>query len=67
MTTLLAAQAPWWEPGSGVAYHALTQGFLLGEVLRRITGQTMGEFFAQEIAAKLGADFYIGVPDEALP
>ena len=66
MTTLLAAQAPWWEPGTAVAYHAVTQGYLLGEVLRRITGQTMGEFFAQEIAAKLDADFYISVPDAAL-
>ena len=67
MTTLLAAQAPWWEPGTAVAYHAVTQGYLLGEVLRRITGQTMGEFFAQEIAAKLDADFYISVHDAALP
>ena len=48
ITTLLAAQAPWWEPGSATGYHALTQGYLLGEVLRRITGQTMGTFFKQE-------------------
>lgn len=67
MTTLLAAQKPWWEPGTALAYHAMTQGYLLGEVLRRITGQTMGTFFADEIASKLGADFYIGVPDEVLP
>ena len=67
ITSLLAAQAPWWEPGSAMGYHALTQGYLLGEVLRRITGQTMGAFFKQEVADKLGVDFHIGVPDEALP
>lgn len=67
ITTLLAAQAPWWKPGSAPGYHALTQGFLLGEVLRRITGETMGTYFAREVADKLGAEFYIGVPDAALP
>jgi CubicO group peptidase (beta-lactamase class C family) len=67
ITSLLAAQAPWWEPGSATGYHALTQGYLLGEVLRRITGQTMGTFFKKEVADKLGVDFHIGVPDEALP
>lgn len=67
ITNLLAAQAPWWEPGTDIGYHALTQGYLLGEVLRRITGQTLGTFFKQEVADKLGVDFHIGVPDEALP
>lgn len=61
--TLLAAQAPWWEPGTASGYHAITQGYLIGEVVRRITGQTIGEFFASEIAGPLGADFFIGVPD----
>jgi CubicO group peptidase (beta-lactamase class C family) len=59
-TTLLAAQSPWWEPGTMSGYHALTQGYLVGEIVRRITGQTLGEFFARELAAPLNADFYIG-------
>jgi CubicO group peptidase (beta-lactamase class C family) len=60
-TRLLAAQAPWWAPGSASGYHALTQGFLVGEVLRRATGRTLGDLFATEIAAPLGADFHIGL------
>jgi len=59
-TSMLAAQAPWWEPGAG--YHALTYGHLIGEVIRRITGQRLGEFFAAQIAGPLGADFHIGLP-----
>lgn len=61
MTSLLAAQAPWWEPGSQSGYHILTQGYLLGEVIRRITGISVGEFFATEIAGPLAADFHIGI------
>ncbi len=60
----LAKQAPWWEPGTASGYHALTQGHLIGEVVRRITGVSIGEFFAKEIAGPLGADFHIGT-DEA--
>jgi CubicO group peptidase (beta-lactamase class C family) len=67
ITGLLAAQAPWWEPGSASGYHALTQGYLIGEVVRRITGQSLGVFFAAEIAGPLDADFYIGVPDAVFP
>jgi CubicO group peptidase (beta-lactamase class C family) len=63
-TSLLAAQAPWWEPGTASGYHAITQGFLVGEVVRRATGTTLGRFFAEEIAAPLGADFWIGLPAE---
>ena len=63
MVRELAAQAPWWEPGTVSGYHALTQGHLLGEVVRRITGQTLGAFYKQEIADPLGADFHIGTPD----
>lgn len=59
----LAAQAPWWEPGTASGYHALTQGHLIGEVVRRVTGQSIGAFFAQEIAQPLEADFHIGTPD----
>lgn len=63
-TSLLAAQAPWWEPGTASGYHALTQGFLVGEVVRRITGRTLGRFVAEEVAGPLGADFHIGVGTE---
>ena len=62
IVTLLAAQAPWWEPGSASGYHAITQGYLIGEVVRRITGKTLGTFFHEDIARPLGADFFIGVP-----
>jgi CubicO group peptidase (beta-lactamase class C family) len=63
-TARLAAQTPQWEPGSAAGYHSLTQGFLVGEVVRRITGRSLGEFFAQEVAGPLGADFHIGLPAE---
>jgi len=63
-TSLLAAQAPWWEPGTKSGYHGLTQGYLLGEVVRRVTGRTIGTIFATEIAGPLGADFHIGLPPE---
>jgi CubicO group peptidase (beta-lactamase class C family) len=58
---LLERQAPWWPPGTASAYHAFTQGYLVGEVVRRITGQTLGTFFARELAAPLGTDFHIGL------
>jgi CubicO group peptidase (beta-lactamase class C family) len=62
-TSLLAAQKPWWEPGTASGYHAVTQGYLIGEVVRRITGQSIGQWFAQQVAAPLGADFFIGTPE----
>ena len=62
-TSLLAAQEPWWEPGTASGYHAVTQGYLIGEVVRRITGVSIGTWFATEVAAPLGADFYIGLPE----
>jgi CubicO group peptidase (beta-lactamase class C family) len=62
MTSLLAAQAPFWEPGSAPGYHALTQGYLVGEVVRRVTGKSLGTVFREEIAEPLGADFWIGLP-----
>lgn len=64
VTALLAAQEPRWTPGEIGCYHAVTQGFLLGEVVRRITGRTIGAFFAAEVAGPLGADFHIGLPDD---
>ncbi|PHR15295.1 MAG: serine hydrolase [Sphingopyxis sp.] len=60
MTKALAEQEPWWKPGSQSGYHALTQGHLIGEIVRRVTGQTIGNFFRQEIAEPTGADFHIG-------
>jgi CubicO group peptidase (beta-lactamase class C family) len=59
---LLAAQAPWWEPGARSGYHAITQGYLQGELVRRATGRSVGTFFHDEVAAPLGADFHIGLP-----
>ena len=59
---LLAAQAPLWEPGTASGYHAITQGYLVGEVVRRITGKSLGTVFREEIAQPLGADFSIGLP-----
>ncbi len=61
-TAALAAQAPWWEPGMGSGYHAVTQGYLIGEIVRRITGESIGSWFASEVAKPLDADFHIGLP-----
>jgi CubicO group peptidase (beta-lactamase class C family) len=61
MTTALAAQAPWWTPGERHGYHVNTQGFLLGEVVRRITGKTLGTYLRDEIAGPAGIDYWIGV------
>jgi CubicO group peptidase (beta-lactamase class C family) len=60
----LAAMTPVWEPGSAHGYHAVTYGWLVGEVVRRITGKSLGTFFADEVAAPLGLEFWIGLPDE---
>ena len=63
-TSRLAAQEPWWAPGTASGYHALTQGYLVGEVVRRVTGASLGQFFAKELAGPLGADFHIGTGPE---
>ncbi len=63
-TARLAAQPARWAPGTAAGYHAITQGFLVGEVVRRITGVTLGEFFAAEVAGPLDADFHIGLAAE---
>lgn len=60
----LARQAPWWEPGTASGYHAMTQGHLIGEVVRRVTGQSIGAFFQNDIAQPLAADFHIGTGEE---
>ena len=58
----LAAQAPFWEPGTAHGYHALTYGYLVGEVVRRVSGRSPGTFFAEEVAGPLGLEFFIGLP-----
>ncbi|MET9294086.1 serine hydrolase domain-containing protein [Streptomyces sp. NPDC003077] len=62
MTTALAAQRPLWSPGTAHGYHGRTWGWLVGEVIRRVSGRTPGCFFADDIAAPLGLDFFIGLP-----
>ena len=59
----LAAQAPLWEPGSAHGYHALTYGWLVGEVIRRVSGQSIGDFVRDELAGPLGLDLWIGLPE----
>lgn len=59
----LAAQEPLWTPDTGYAYHALTHGWLIGEVIRRITGRSVGQYFADTVASPLAAEAWIGLPD----
>ncbi len=61
MTTALAEQDPWWTPGTRHGYHALTYGWLVGEVIRRISGRSLGAYFRDEIARPLGVDCHIGL------
>lgn len=63
-TAALAAQAPWWEPGTASGYHALTYGHLIGEMVRRVTGMSLKEFVREEISGPLAADFQIGARPE---
>ena len=63
----LARQTPVWEPGSKHGYHALTYGWLVGELVRRITGKTIGTFFKEEVAEPLGLEFWIGLPADVEP
>jgi len=64
MAAALAAQRPLWTPGTAHGYHGRTWGWLVGEVIRRVSGRTPGRFFADEIAAPLGLDFFIGLPTD---
>lgn len=59
----LAAQTPWWDDRSRPGYHAVTQGFLIGEIVRRVTGESLGQFFQREVADVLNADFHIGLSE----
>ncbi|MFI9838559.1 serine hydrolase domain-containing protein [Nonomuraea sp. NPDC051941] len=62
----LAGQAPLWEPGSAHGYHALSYGFLVGEVIRRVTGKSVGELVSAEIAGPLGLELWVGAPDTVI-
>jgi CubicO group peptidase (beta-lactamase class C family) len=64
MTAALAAQAPWWEPGRNHGYHVNTPGFLLGEIIRRVTAKTLGTYVRDEITGPAGIDFFIGFGPE---
>jgi CubicO group peptidase (beta-lactamase class C family) len=63
MTERLAAEAPFWTPGTRNGYHMSTFGWTVGELVRRVSGQSLGTFFRQAIAEPLGIDFWIGLPD----
>ncbi|MEY2432270.1 MAG: hypothetical protein QOC92_1995 [Acidimicrobiaceae bacterium] len=63
----LEVQEPLWEPGTAHGYHAVTFGWLLGELIRRVDGRGLGQFFAEEIAGPLGLEFWIGLPDAEEP
>jgi len=68
MTRAIAAEAPLWEPGAETGYHALTFGYLVGEVVRRIDGRSVGRFFHEEVAEPLGiGGLYIGAPESVEP
>jgi len=61
VTASVAAEEPWWEPGAKHGYHLITFGWLVGEVVRRASGRTLGTFFRDEIATPLGVDCHIGL------
>jgi CubicO group peptidase (beta-lactamase class C family) len=64
---LIARETSFWEPGTRSGYHGLTFGWLVGEVVRRISGRSLGAFFQEEIAGPLGLDFWIGLPEAHEP
>lgn len=66
-TALLAEQAPWWTPGTASGYHAFTMGHLVGELVRRVTGKTLGQFIAEDMAGPLAADFRLGAQEKDWP
>lgn len=63
MAAALARTEPWWEPGTRHGYHAVTYGYLVGEVVRRVAGRSVGTYFREEVAEPLGVDFHIGLPE----
>jgi CubicO group peptidase (beta-lactamase class C family) len=64
VTAAIARQAPAWEPGTAHGYHAFTYGWIVGELVRRVSGRSIGTFFRQEIADPLGLDIWIGLPGD---
>ncbi|MBM4335027.1 MAG: beta-lactamase family protein [Deltaproteobacteria bacterium] len=64
MTRALEEQEPWWKPGADHGYHALTYGWLVGELIRRVSGMSVGRYVREHVAAPLGAEFWIGLPEE---
>jgi CubicO group peptidase (beta-lactamase class C family) len=62
-TAALAAQAPWWTPGTASGYHSMTMGFLVGELVRRTTGKSLKQFIREDVCAPLGADFQLGATE----
>ncbi|MFI5317499.1 MAG: serine hydrolase domain-containing protein, partial [Myxococcota bacterium] len=64
MTAALAEQKPWWTPGTKHGYHALTYGWLVGELVRRASGMSIGRYVREHVAVPLGAEFWIGLPEE---
>ncbi|HEX6354942.1 serine hydrolase domain-containing protein [Actinophytocola sp.] len=67
MVAALEAEPPVWEPGSRHGYHAFTFGWLVGEVVRRVSGQSLGQFVRAEIAEPLGLDLWLGLPEDVEP
>lgn len=67
MMGLIEDSEPFWEPGTRTGYHPFTPGFIVGELVRRKTGESLGSFFAREVAAPLDLDFWIGLPEEHEP
>lgn len=67
MIGALERQAPMWTPGEAMGYHAITYGWLVGEIIRRVDGRTCGEFVRDEISGPLGVDFFIGLPESEDP
>jgi CubicO group peptidase (beta-lactamase class C family) len=67
MCGLLAQQEPWWEPGTRNGYHVITFGWTVGELVRRVSGRSLGTFFREEVAGPLGLEFDIGLPEELEP
>jgi CubicO group peptidase (beta-lactamase class C family) len=67
MTGRLATEAPFWEPGIRNGYHGFTFGWTVGEMVRRVSGKSLGAFLQDEIAKPLGIDFWIGLPESIEP
>lgn len=67
MVGLLEQEEAFWEPGTRNGYHMVTFGWTVGELVRRVSGRSLGTYFAQELAGPLGVDFWIGLPEEMEP